>query len=33
MEFGQLLEYNMITFFLENHTQNMVEKVIPDHFI
>ena len=31
-KFGQLIEYNMI-FFLKNHTQNMVEKLVPDPFV
>ena len=30
MKFGQLIEYNMGDIFLENHTQNMVEKLFPD---
>ena len=31
MKFGQLIEDNMrIQFFLKNHTQNMVEKLVPD---
>ena len=25
MKFGQLIEYNMVIFFLKNHTQNVVE--------
>ena len=33
VEFGQLLQYNMKTFFLENHTQNMVDKLFPDPFL
>ena len=35
MEFGQLIKYNMIsiTFFLKNHTQNMVEKLFPGLFL
>ena len=32
MQFGQLLEYNMKTLLLKNHTQNMVEKIFPDPF-
>ena len=27
MKFGQLIEYNMRTILLENHTQNVVEKL------
>ena len=33
MKFGQLIEYNMKTFFLKNHTQNVVEKLVPDPFL
>ena len=33
VEFGQLLQYNMKTFFLENHTQNVVDKLFPDPFL
>ena len=33
MKFGQLIEYNMGTFFLKNHAQNMVEKLVPDPFL
>ena len=31
-KFGQLIEYNMI-FFLKNHTQNVVEELVPDPFV
>ena len=31
-KFGQLTEYNMRNIFFKNHTQNMVEKLFPDHF-
>ena len=31
MKFGQLIEYNI--FFLRNHTQNLMEKLLPDPFI
>ena len=31
MKFGQLIEYNII-FFLKNHTQNLVKKLVPDPF-
>ena len=33
VEFDQLLQYNMKTFFLENHTQNVVDKLFPDPFL
>ena len=33
MNFGQLIECNMRNIFLENHTQNVVEKLVPDHFL
>ena len=29
MKFGQLIEYNMRNIFLENHTQNGVDKLDP----
>ena len=32
MKFGQLIEYKWEKVFLENHTQNMVEKLFPDPF-
>ena len=32
MKFGQLI-YNIRNIFLENHTQNMVEKLVPDPFL
>ena len=32
MKFGQLIEYNIINIFLENHAQNMVEKLFPSTF-
>ena len=32
MKFGQLIEHNMKIIFLENHTQNVVEKPFPDPF-
>ena len=31
MKFGQLTEYNMKK--LKNHTQNAVEKLVPDPFL
>ena len=33
MKFGQLIEYNWETFFLKNHTENMVEKLVADPFL
>ena len=33
MKFGQLIEYNMRTPLLKNHTQNVVEKLFPDRFL
>ena len=33
MEFGQLIEHNMETFFLENHTQIAMEILFPDPFL
>ena len=33
MECGQLIEYNMKTFFLKSHAQNVVEKLVPDLFL
>ena len=33
MKFGQLIEYNMRNIFLENHTQNVVEKLVPYPFL
>ena len=33
MKFGQLIDYNMRNIFLENHAQNVVEKLIPDPLI
>ena len=32
MKFGQLIEHKMSTFFLKNHTQNVVEILFPDPF-
>ena len=29
MKFDQLIEYNIRNIFLGNHTQNMVEKLVP----
>ena len=39
MKFGQSIEYKIFTeinikiFFLKNHTQNVMEKLVPDSFI
>ena len=33
IKFGQLIEYNMRHIFLKNHTQNMVEKLLPGPFL
>ena len=33
MKLSQLIEYNMTNMFLENHTQNMVEKLFTDPFL
>ena len=33
MKFSQFIEYNMRNIFLQNHTQNGVEKAFPDPFI
>ena len=33
MKFVQLIGYNMRNIFLENHTQNVVEKLVPDPLI
>ena len=30
MKLGQLTEHTWETFFLKNHTQNLVEKLLPD---
>ena len=32
MKFGQLVEYNIRKFLLKNHTYNVVQKLVPDHF-
>ena len=32
MKFGQLIEYNIRYIFMENHAQNIVEKLVPDPF-
>ena len=33
MKFGQLMEYIMRNIILEKHTQNVVEKLVPDPFL
>ena len=35
MKFGQLIDYSMrkVFFLQKNHTQNMVEKLVPDPFL
>ena len=33
MKLGGLIEYSMKIFSLKNHTQNVVEKLVPDPFI
>ena len=33
MKFGQLIKYNKKNIFFKNHTQNMVEKLLPDTFL
>ena len=33
MKFGQLIEYNMRNIFVENHTQNVLEKLFPDPYL
>ena len=30
IKFGQLIEFNMKNIFLKNHTQNVMEKLVPD---
>ena len=32
MKFGPLIEYNMRNIFVENHTQNVMEKLFLDPF-
>ena len=32
MKFGQLIKHNMRNIFLKNHTQNLMEKLVPDSF-
>ena len=32
-KFGQIIEYNMKTFFLKHYTQNVVEKLVLDPFL
>ena len=33
IKFGQLMGCNMRKIFLKNHTQNVVEKLVPDLFL
>ena len=33
IKFGQLIQHNMIIFFLKNHTQNVIEKLFLDPFL
>ena len=33
MKFGQLRECNMRKFVLKDHTQNVMEKLVPDSFL
>ena len=33
MIFGQLIECNMRNIFLQDHTQNLVERLVPDLFL
>ena len=35
MKFGQLIDYSMrkVFFFSKSHTQNMLEKLVPDPFL
>ena len=33
IKFGQLIKYNIRNIFLENHTQNVAEKLFPDPFL
>ena len=33
VKFGQLIEYNINIFFLKNHSENAVEKLVPDPFL
>ena len=33
MKFGGLLEYNMRTIFIEKSYPDVVEKIVPDHFL
>ena len=33
VKFGQLIEYNMRNIFLENHAQNVYEKLVPEPFL
>ena len=33
MKFGQLIEYNIRNIFVENHSQNVLEKLFPDPYL
>ena len=33
MKFDQLIEYNMMNTFIENHTKNVLEKLFPDPYL
>ena len=33
IKFGQSIEYNKIKFFFKKHTQNEVERLVPDLFL
>ena len=33
IKFGQLIEYDMRSIFLKNHTQNVAEKLLPGPFL
>ena len=33
IKFGQLVEYNMRNIFVENHTQNVLEKLFQDPYL
>ena len=33
LKFGQLIEYNMRNISVENHTQNVLEKLFPDPYL
>ena len=33
MKFGQLIEYNKINIFLQNHAEDETGKLVPDRFL